>query len=264
MIALLGLVVSTGPGLAAPVQQENVLNITSPTEGAVLSGEVAIQGTATHPNFNSYGVLYAPGAEVTGSTDWQQTDPIAWNQETMVVNGVLGTWDTTQVPNGTYVLALVMWEVGSNDPQAYFVNNITVNNEEATPTPEPTATPEPAESEPEATAEEPLPPPSDAPSIEQPATATPQPTPTLDTTGPVEEDEGDGEGGLFGGADLFSVEAVKEAFTLGVQLAFLMYAAGILYVLAKAVIRYYLRQTNKGDGLKGGGLQGPGSKEPTA
>jgi hypothetical protein len=253
------------PGLAAPLRQDNVLNITYPTAGSVLSGEVTIQGTATHPNFQSYGVLFATGSQVTGSTGWQMENPIVWDQRSMVVNGALGTWDTTQVPNGNYVMALVMYEVGNETPQVHFINNLTVNNEEATPTPEPTATTAPVEGEGETgEVEEPLAPPAEAPTIEQPPTATPRPTPTVGAEGEGENVDDDGEGGLFSGENLFSVDAVKEAFTLGVQLAFLLYAAGMLYVLAKAVIRYYLRQNNKSGGLKGGGMQGPGSKEPSA
>jgi hypothetical protein len=64
-------------------------------------------------------VLYAPGATVTGETSWQQNNPIAWDVRTMVVNGVLGTWDTTQIPNGQYVLALVMFEVGNDTPMVF-------------------------------------------------------------------------------------------------------------------------------------------------
>lgn len=269
IVALFWVTATIAPGIAAPLRQENVLNITYPSSGAVLSGEVTIQGTATHPNFQSYGVLYATGSQVTAETSWKMESPIVWDQRSMVVNGVLGTWDTTQVPNGAYVMALVMYEVGNETPQVHFINNLTVNNEEATPTPEPTATPAPVEVDP-GTDEgegEPLAPPDSAPTLEQPPTATPQPTPTLDVTTVEEEDDGGG-GGLFSGGDLFSVDAVKEAFTLGVQLAFLLYAAGMLYVLAKAVIRYYLRQQNKGGGTQGGlpsgGLQGPGSKEPSA
>jgi len=130
-----------GTGLAAPLSQDTVLTITYPSPGSVLSGQVPIQGTATHPGFVSYGLLYATGTEVTGATSWQHNSPIAWDVRTMVVNGVLGTWDTTQVPNGQYVLAIAMYKAGDDTPSVFFVNNLTINNEEATPTPEPTATP---------------------------------------------------------------------------------------------------------------------------
>jgi hypothetical protein len=86
--------------------------------------------------------------------------------------------------------------------------------------------------------------PPPAATIELPATVTPQPTPTLAPEGAAGGEEGgDDDGGLFNPAEILSMDAIKEAFTMGAQLAFLLYAVGILYVLAKAVIRYYLRQT---------------------
>ncbi len=88
-----------GTGLAAPLSQDTVLTITYPSPGSVLSGQVPIQGTATHPGFVSYGLLYRDRhREVTGATSWQHNSPIAWDVRTMVVNNVLGTWDTTRSP----------------------------------------------------------------------------------------------------------------------------------------------------------------------
>ena len=233
-----------GTGNAAPIAQDNILTITYPGPGSVLSGQVPIQGTATHPSFISYGLLYATGTEVTGETSWRHDNPIAWDVRTMVVNGLLGTWDTTQVPNGQYVLAVAMLKAGE-DNSVYFVTNLTVNNAEATATPEPTVTPTeetPGEGEPT----EEAPPPPAAATIVLPATATPRPTPTLAPNEPAagNDSEGDNEGGLFA-PGMFSVDAIKEAFVTGAQLAFLLYAVGVLYVLAKAVIRYYLRQSRR-------------------
>jgi len=230
------------PGLAAPLSQDSVMTITFPSEGSTLSGQVEIQGTATHPNFNSYGVLYASGARVTGDTAWKLDAPIAWDVRTMVVNGVLGTWDTTQIPNGQYVLALVVYEVGNETPLVHFINNITVLNEETTPTPEATATPDAEQPGTGDETGEAGPPPA-APTIVQPATATPRPTATMGAPTAAGEDEnGDDEGGLLP-TGILSIDAVKEAAKTGVSFAFLLYAIGMLYVLAKAAIRYYLRQT---------------------
>jgi hypothetical protein len=231
------------PALAAPQAQGTNLSIGYPLEGSTVSGVVTIQGTATASNFQNYSVYYAAGSHVDGGTNWRYDDPIVDFVPTMIVNGALGQWDTTQVPNGQYILALA---VRTNaDTLVAFVNNLTVFNEAATPTPEPTETPEVEETEPgdpQPTGE--LPPPIGA-TIELPATATPRPTPALSAEGTTGGSSGTGddeEGGFFSG-DLFSVKAVKEAFGIGVQLAFLLYAVGILYFLTKAVIRYYLRQT---------------------
>lgn len=251
ILSLLMALLATAPGRAAPATQDTVLMITSPTDGSTVSGEVTIEGTATHPNFASYGVLYAAGPTPTADSQWV---PITFGVQTMVVNGTLATWDTTveTIPNGQYTLALAIYEQGNTEPQLHFVNNITVNNEEATPTP--TATPDTGE---EPTAQPPEGQPGEGegtgegegaapvgPTVVQPPTPTPRATPTVT---PDEEEAAIAEegGGLFDTANLFSIESIKETFCAGAWLAVLIYAVGILYVTAKAVIRYYLRQRSK-------------------
>lgn len=234
ILSLFVVLAGAGRGWAAPVAQDKVWVITYPTEGSTLSGTVNIQGTVTHPNFTSYGVLYAVGERVTGETNWALNNPIAWTVQTMVVNGVLGTWDTTTLPNGKYVLALVVYS-GTDTPDAYFINNLTILNEEATPTPEPTLEPTPTE-----LAATPQPgegPAPVAPTIEQPPTATPRPTPTISPNAtPTAEDNGEGTPKA-----IISVDNIKETFIAGVQLAVLLYVLGGLYVITKAAIRYFLR-----------------------
>ena len=244
ILALLtaSLVLPAANTLAHPLSQNNTWTITSPTEGTTVSSEVTIQGTASHANFDSYGVLYASGPRPTADSQWV---PIVFGVDNLVVNGTLATWDTTELPNGQYTLALAVYEEGNTEPNLHFTNNITVMNEETTPTPSPTpdevATEEPVTEE-EAPPEVGEPP--AAPTIVQPPTATPRPTPTLSPAVTGDEDDDDEDGGLIP-EGILSFEAVKESFKVGVQLAFLIYAIGILYVLAKAVIRYYLRQTRK-------------------
>ncbi len=228
------------PSAAASPAQDSTWNITSPIEGAVVSGEVEILGTASHTNFSSYGVLYAPGSHPTADSQWV---PIAFGVQSMVVNGPLATWDTTQVPNGQYTLALAVYEVDNDTPYLYFVNNVNVQNEEATPTPSPTPSPTvDPDAAPTVTPE------SDAiiaPTIEQPPTATPRATPTLGAaTTPDDQDTDDAEGEGFG-ANLFSPEQIKSAFWSGVWIAVLLYVFGGLYVAGRAALRYYLRQQNE-------------------
>ena len=229
------------PGAAAPSVQETTWNITTPIEGAVISGEVEVRGTASHPNFSSYGVLYAPGPRPTAESQWV---PIAFGVKTMVVNGPLATWDTTQLPNGQYTLALAVYEVGNDTPYLQFVNNLTIQNKEATPTPSPTPSPTvDPNAAPTATPE------SGgviAPTIEQPPTATPRATPTLGAAGPTDDESGgetEEEGGF--GANLFSFKEIKSAFWSGVWIAVLLYVFGGLYVAGRAALRYYLRQQSK-------------------
>ncbi len=241
ILSLILLLASVGQSLAAPLPQDPVWMISFPRDGSTVSGVVTIQGTATHPSFVSYGLLYASGDTVTGSTLWRQDTPIIWNNQSMVVNGALGAWDTTVLPNGKYVLALVVYEAGVETPNVYFVQNLTVQNEAATPTPEPTpeatpteigATPLPAEGA------VPI-----APTIEQPPTATPRPTPTLSpgvTPGPGDNGKGEEKP-----KTIISMDAVKEAFKTGAQLAIMLYVIGGLYVAIKAAIRYALRLQRK-------------------
>lgn len=244
ILSLLMTLLVAEPGRTAPPPQDTVLMIISPSEGSTVSGEVTIEGTATHPNFASYGVLYAAGPTPTADSQWV---PITFGVQTMVVNGTLATWDTTVegVPNGQYTLALAVYEQGNTEPQLHFVNNITVNNEEATPTP--TATPEtgaeptaqPTEAQPgEGEGEAPV-----GPTVVQPPTPTPRATPTVSTEGTATPEAE--EGGLFDTANLFSIESIRETFCAGAWLAILIYAVGLLYVITKAVIRYYLRQRGK-------------------
>jgi hypothetical protein len=244
LLSIIILLAGVGQGWAAPLPQDAVWMVSYPGEGSTISGVVNIQGTATHPNFVSYGILFASGDTVTGGTLWRHDSPIIWNNQSMVVNGTLGTWDTTTVPNGKYVLALVVYEAGNETPNVYFVQNLTVQNEPATPTPEPTpeatpteigATPLPAEGA------API-----APTIEQPPTATPRPTPTLSpgaTPGP--DDSGGSEETP---KTIISIDAVKEAFKTGAQLAIMLYVIGGLYVAVKAAIRYMLRLQRKKQG----------------
>ncbi len=245
ILSLILLLASAGSGWAAPLAQDAVWMISYPQEGSTVSGVVNIMGTATHPAFVSYGILFAPGDTVTGGTLWRHDSPIIWNNQSMVVNGTLGTWDTTGLPNGKYVLALVVYEAGNETPNVYFIQNLTVQNEAATPTTEPT---------PEATPTEigaPAPLPAEgeapiAPTIEQPPTATPRPTPTLSpgvTPGPGDNGEGEEKP-----KTIISMDAVKEAFKTGAQLAIMIYVIGGLYVAIKAAIRYALRLQRKNQG----------------
>jgi len=224
---------------AAPLRQDAVWVISAPAEGTTVGGIVTVMGTATLPNFEAYGVLYATGGHPTGDSQWI---PIVFGVKNMVVNGALAMWDTTGLPEGLYTLALAMYEVGNTEPKLHFVNNITVHNEPATPTPEPTATPEES-SDTEAT------PSTDAtpngaipvaPTIQQPPTVTPRPTATpAPGTTPTPSTQ-DTEM-----TTLFAPEELKRTFMTGAWLAVALYAAGLLYWLARAVVRYYLRRLRR-------------------
>lgn len=237
MLALLATLARTQPGQAAPQFQESTWIITGPAENSTVSGQVSIQGTATHPNFNSYGVLYASGPRPTAESQWI---PIAFDVKSMVVNGALATWDTTTLPNGQYTLALALYETSSGEPKLYFVNNLTVFNAPATPTSEPTETPTPETTEPLPTdpGEQPVVP---IVTVEQPPTATPRATPAAPGATPLPAQES----GEFQATDIFSMAAIKEAFITGVWLAVFLYIIGGLYQAGKVALRYYIRQQRR-------------------
>ena len=153
---------------APPAQQEQgTCLIRSPAAGAVLRGQVAVVGSATHPGFTWYQVGYAPDPNPTGKWTFFA------NSEKAVEDGQLGTWDTTVLPDGAYQLILEVHRNDGNNRHCT-IGPLRVNNTAPTPTftaiPLPTAANTPT----------PLPAPTDTPTviIEQPPTSTPRPTPT--------------------------------------------------------------------------------------
>ncbi len=82
--------------------------LTYPGVNAVLNGAVQIFGSANIPNFDYYKFEFRQ----TGSTEW------AWLQSyyTPVADGLLGVWDTTTLPAGTYGFRLVVVDKTGNHP----------------------------------------------------------------------------------------------------------------------------------------------------
>ena len=91
------------PGAArAQTEDEVIARITSPVDGQQLFGPVMIAGTARHPAaFDSFMLEYDDLG--TPAEEWQ---PVQERVTQQVDNGVLGMWDTAQVPDGTYQLRL--------------------------------------------------------------------------------------------------------------------------------------------------------------
>ncbi|OQY19787.1 MAG: hypothetical protein B6I35_11175, partial [Anaerolineaceae bacterium 4572_32.2] len=173
----------------------------------------------------------------TGGSQWVD---FAIVEGTQVENNVLGRWDTTIIPDGQYTLAMAVW--GHNDSANYvtFVTHLTVNN--AQPVPSPTSEEEQPTPEPMPTAEAgPTPTPV---SIEQPATLTPRPSPTP-------EGEGVEQVSTPSAADEerfnmpFSANELRGAFFNGVLITSMLFLLWGLYMLAKASIRWYLRQSKR-------------------
>ncbi len=74
--------------------------ITSPTAGAVVSGQVRVEGQANILNFAQY-KFEVSGAGTGGA--WV----VVGTYTQPVIEGVLGSWDTTSLAPGSYILRLV-------------------------------------------------------------------------------------------------------------------------------------------------------------
>jgi hypothetical protein len=129
----------------------------------VVAGTVAIQGTATHPEFWKYELYYSPMAIEA----WVFIGQV---HEGPVSNGQLEIWHTSSVPDGAYRLRLRVVRRDGNYYE-YFVRNISVSNTLPTVTPTLEITPTSA-------ASPTLLPPTPTILVEQPQlpTATAQPT----------------------------------------------------------------------------------------
>jgi hypothetical protein len=133
------------------VQAQAPGQITSPRDRATVQGMVPIEGRAAHSQFQKYEIHYGP--EPNPGDQWT---PISGSPFGVpVVQGRLGLWDTTIIPDGVYSLRLRVVRLDGNYDE-YFVRSIQVNNTRPTDTPTPEETPTPA-----------------------PPTETPTPTPTI-------------------------------------------------------------------------------------
>lgn len=121
------------PSLAEPLVQEPGGKISSPQMNAEVRGTVLIEGTAWLPNFNFYKVEYGIGPD---PSDWIL---IGVTHSTPVVEGILETWDTTQVPDGSYSIRLRVVKPDGNYDD-FFARQIQVANTRPTETPTPTQT----------------------------------------------------------------------------------------------------------------------------
>jgi hypothetical protein len=229
------------PGWAAPRYQARSV-ITYPTDGMTVSGQVDVTGIATHPNMTLYQVRFAAGPRPAADTQW--IDFVYVEDGTQVDNGVLGTWDTTIIPDGQYTLALAVW--GENDAASPYVSNITnltVNNT-APPVAEPTPAEEPPTPEPLPTAE--AGPTATPVTVEQPPTPTQPASPTPGGEG-EETEVADASAEVEGGGFELSVDfpGMRAAFISGAKLTLLLFVMWGLYLFVKAAVRWLLRQGMK-------------------
>jgi len=186
---------------AEPFLQAVPAQITSPADNAVVRGTVPIVGTAVDPAFWKYEVYYGP--EPNPMDQWTLIGAV---HEEQVVEGLLETWDTTIVPDGTYSLRLRVVNRTGNY-QELFARGIMVANAEPTETPMPTQTPLPT----------PTITPAATPTFMIPTSPLAQPTATPTLVRPTRSAL----------PDLLDVDAWRGSFCFGAQLM-----AVILVVIA--------------------------------
>ncbi len=212
---------------AAPAAQEGQATITSPQPNTPLTGVIQVSGSATNSQFQRYELAWSP-EPVTGDA-WA----VFVTVQTPIENGVLGTWDTRQTPDGLYSLRLRVVRQDGNFSEI-IVSGLQVANTQPVNTPTPPVGPT---FEPEATGAVAT---STPELIIQPPTSTPQPpTPTPASGGAT----GGNTSGLTG-ATSFSVNlgALSQAFCNGVT-----YVVGLFLVWGavlgvRGVVRWGLRR----------------------
>jgi hypothetical protein len=172
--------------IAAPERQaQDLAVITNPPSNAVVQGTIQITGSADHPAFQFYAIEFSP-EPVTGN-QWQI---IQATQQTPVIDGVLVTWDTTTVPDGSYTLRLRTVRLDGNYTE-FFVQQVVVANTQLIPTdtPTPSSLETPTPLGPEFVTPTVTPtdlPPTPTIVIDQPIVDTPTPRP-VETSAPLED-----------------------------------------------------------------------------
>jgi hypothetical protein len=111
----------TATSAPPPACPDPNIRITSPGMGSVVSGQVAIQGTANHGQFQFYKVELGVGPD---PSNWSVINDI---HRSPVANGVLERFNTQAVPNGVYSLRLVVVDQTGNFPPPCRVQ-VTVQN----------------------------------------------------------------------------------------------------------------------------------------
>ncbi len=124
---------------AAPAIQEQRPVIAQPAQDSAVRGVVQIVGTATHPQFQKYQLYFAPWP-IPSDDAWAFVSE-AFTQQQL---GLLGTWDSRTVTDGTYALRVRVVKLDGNyhdsDPRRVLVAN---TRPVAPPTLAATETPEP-------------------------------------------------------------------------------------------------------------------------
>jgi hypothetical protein len=159
--------------LLLAAQDSPTIAISSPGPGEVLRGQVNIIGTTSDPNFISAELEFS-----YASTPIETWFPIQTLTQP-VFDSPLYTWDTTVIPDGSYILRLRVFLNDGTFQEVTVPVSVQNDIQPATPTPAPSATPE----------EEMLPVPTPFQLASSPTpTELPRATPTPLPTNPVSLD----------------------------------------------------------------------------
>ncbi len=210
----------------ARAQDQGQALITTPLDGAKISGIVPILGTATHPQFLRYELAFGYSPNPT-DTWFTLQDPV----NTPVVNAILGRWDTSGISDGVYTLRLRVYWTERLFLEA-FARDVRVQNVTPTPpAPQPnTPTPEVAPPTPESGAQA-----TATPVIVLPPTSTPRPTTAVVSANTT-------SGPSSAAPSWLDKVIIGRAIFTGVTLTGSLFALLGLYLGFKAVLRHRPRR----------------------
>ncbi len=114
--------------VAAQEAEEATAEISWPPPVYVLRGEVSLRGTVNLPGMSTFFIEYRGLDDDLSAPDTRAWLPTTLPSSTPVVDGVLGTWDTGQVPDGLYELRLNV-ATGAGDVTQLVVGPLRVENE---------------------------------------------------------------------------------------------------------------------------------------
>jgi hypothetical protein len=202
--------------------------IISPPPGSEIRGSVQIVGIANHPNFWKYDIYL-----LTGRAEDEWIPVVAGVQQKVESPAQLAVWDSTQVPDGEYILLLRVWD-NSQGLQDFEFSPYNVANTRPADTPTPVAT------------DTPLPPlPTVRPQtptvvFDQPPTSTPRATATPGgpaTVTPTSEPSA---------LSSLKLDDWQDAFCSGAWLAAMLFGLwGIVWIIRQGVRWVVRRQWRK-------------------
>ena len=132
LVTVFSLALLAWPAQAAPPAQDSQAAITSPVDGQEIAGTITVSGSASHPQFTRYELAFGPDPNPKDA--WQ----VFSENSQPVANNILGSWNTTSVADGTYMLRLRGVRKDSNYSEA-FVRGLAVRNQQPTKTPTPSS-----------------------------------------------------------------------------------------------------------------------------